>query len=53
MHLTIYQKNVKHHVYEHQHGHMWQIAQKVILLPEGYTEWVIHGNNISVTRSKK
>ena len=53
MHLTICQKDVKHHVYEKQHGKMWKIAQKVILLPEGYTEWVIHGNNISVTRSKK
>jgi hypothetical protein len=53
MHLTICQKNVKHHVYQHQHGQMWKIAQRVILLPEGYTEWVIHGNNISVNKNRK
>jgi hypothetical protein len=53
MHLTICQKNVNHHVYEKKHGEMWKISQKVILLPEGYTEWIIHENNISVTRNKK
>jgi hypothetical protein len=53
MHLTICQKNVVHHVYEKPHGEMWKIAQKIILLPEGYTQWVIHGNNISIRKNKK
>lgn len=53
MHLTICQKNVVHHVYEKKHGEMWKVAQKIILLPEGYTEWIIHENNISVRKNKK
>lgn len=47
MHLSICQKNVKYSIHDRGHGHMWQIANAVLNLGEGYTQWVIHGDNIS------
>jgi hypothetical protein len=47
MHLSLCQKEAKHHIHEYGHGQMWKIAQKVIMIGEGYTQWVIHGDNIS------
>ena len=47
MHLSICQKSVKYNIHDRGHGQMWKIADKVINLGEGYTQWVIHGDNIS------
>ena len=53
MFLSICQKDVKHHILERKHGQMWEVANKVISLPEGYTKWIIHGNNKSTPKSIK
>lgn len=53
MHLTLCQKNVNNHIFEHVHGNMYKVTNNVITLPEGYTKWVIHGNNISVNPNRK
>lgn len=50
MHLTLCQKKINHHIYEKKHGQMYEIAPYVITLPEGFTKWVIHGDNISCKR---
>ena len=50
MHLTLCQRKVKNHIYERQHAHMYEIANKVINLPGNPTKWIIHGNNISVKK---
>lgn len=50
MHLSLCQKNVVNHINEKQHGQMYQITPNVISLGEGYTEWVIHGDNITIKR---
>lgn len=47
MHISLCQKKVKYHIHEHGHGQMWKISEKVITIGEGYTQWVIHGDNIS------
>ena len=47
MFLSLCQSNVKHHIFERQHGQMYEITDNIISLPEGYTKWVIHGNNKS------
>ena len=52
MHLSLCQKSPKHHIHEQKHGQMWKISDKVIMIGEGYTQWVIHENNISVLRNK-
>jgi len=51
MFLSICQKEVKHHIFERNHGRMYEVESKVITLPEGYTKWIIHGNNISVVKN--
>lgn len=51
MFLSLCQKNVTNHIFERKHGQMYEIANKVISLPEGYTKWVIHGNNISIKKN--
>ena len=53
MFLSLCQKDVKNYILERNHGQMHEIASHVITLPEGYTKWVIHENNISVRRVKK
>jgi hypothetical protein len=47
MHLTLCQKIVSHHIYEKKHGQMNEVASHVITLPEGFTKWVIHEDNMS------
>lgn len=53
MHLTLCQKRSVHHIVEHKHGAMHQVTPNIITLPEGYTKWVIHGDNISVNPNRK
>lgn len=53
MFLSICQKNVKNHIFERKHGQMYEISENIITLPEGYTKWVIHGNNKSLKPIKK
>lgn len=53
MFLSICQKNVINGILDAKHGQMYTIAKKVFTLPEGYTKWVIHGNNISCNKNKK
>ena len=48
MHLTLCQSDVINHIYEHPHGQMYKVTPNVISMGEGYTKWVIHGNNITV-----
>jgi hypothetical protein len=50
MFLSICQRAVKHHIFERRHGQMYEITPNIITLPEGYTKWVIHGNNKSVKK---
>jgi hypothetical protein len=52
MHLTLCQKNIDHTVHSKNHGQMYQICKNIITLPEGYTKWVIHGDNISCKNNK-
>jgi hypothetical protein len=47
MFLSLCQLNSIHHVNERKHGQMYEITKNIILLPEGYCKWVIHGNNKS------
>ena len=47
MHLSLCQKSVKYNIHNRGHGQMYQIADSVINLGEGFTQWVIHGDNIS------
>jgi len=47
MHLTLCQKNVINNIHSKKHNDMYQLVKKIITLPEGYTKWVIHGDNIS------
>lgn len=47
MHLSLCQREVKFNIHDHGHGQMWKIADKVFNIGEGYTQWVIHGDNIS------
>jgi hypothetical protein len=47
MHLSLCQKTAKYNIHHLGHGQMWQIAEKVINMGEGFTQWVIHGDNIS------
>jgi hypothetical protein len=51
MFLSLCQKDVTNHIFERKHGQMYEITNNVISLPEGYTKWVIHGNNISVLKN--
>lgn len=51
MFLSLCQKEVTNHIFERKHGQMYEITDNVISLPEGYTKWVIHGNNISVLKN--
>jgi hypothetical protein len=51
MFVSLCQKKVKNHIFSRKHGQMYEIAEKIILLPEGYTKWVIHGDNISVKKN--
>ena len=48
MFLSLCQTTIKHHVFEKKHGSMFELADHVINLGEGYNKWIIHGNNISV-----
>ena len=48
MFLSLCQRKCNHHIQEKKHGQMWQIAPRVVTIPEGYTKWMIHGENISV-----
>lgn len=50
MHLSLCQKTVTNHINERQHGQMYEITPNVISLGEGFTEWVIHGDNITIKR---
>jgi len=47
MFLSLCQNTVIHHVNERKHGQMYELTKNIILLPEGYCKWVIHGNNKS------
>jgi hypothetical protein len=47
MFLSLCQKNAAHHIHECNHTRMNEIVPQVITLPQGYTKWVIHGENIS------
>jgi hypothetical protein len=51
MFLSLCQKYVTNHIFERKHGSMWEITENVISLPEGYTKWVIHGENISIKKN--
>jgi len=51
MFLSLCQKYVTNHIFERQHGFMYEITDNIISLPEGYTKWVIHGENISVKKN--
>lgn len=53
MHLTLCQKDATNHIYERQHGQMYEITPNVIMLGDTFTKWIIHGNNISVNRNRK
>jgi hypothetical protein len=48
MFLSLCQKNVSVSVFKEKHGQMYKVTNNIIKLPEGYTKWVIHGNNKSV-----
>lgn len=52
MFLSLCQKEVKHTVFEKQHGMMYSLADTVIKLPKGYAKWVQHSNSVSSTRDK-
>ena len=52
MHLSLCQRFPKYHIHERKHGQMWEISDKVIMIGEGYTQWVIHDNNISILKNK-
>ena len=52
MFLSLCQKNVIHHVLVKQHGQMYELANSVINLGTGYNKWIIHGNNLSIVRSR-
>lgn len=52
MFLSLCQSTFKHHVNERKHGQMYEITNSIILLPEGYCKWVIHGNNKSLKKQK-
>jgi len=47
MHLSLCQTTATYNIHHLGHGQMWQIADKVINMGEGFTQWVIHGDNIS------
>jgi len=49
MHLSLCQKENKHHVFENVHLRMHQVTENVILLPLGFTKLVIHNNNMLST----
>lgn len=48
MHLSLCQKEIIYNIHSRIHAKMHEISKRVITLPEGYTKWVIHGDNISV-----
>jgi hypothetical protein len=50
MFLSLCQFNVNHHVNEKKHGQMYELTKNIILLPEGYCKWIIHGNNKSLKK---
>lgn len=47
MFLSLCQDVVDCNIFDRKHGQMYEIAENVITIPEGYTKWVIHGDNIS------
>ena len=51
MFLSLCQKNANHHIFERQHGQMYEIVDTIITIPEGYVKWIIHGNNITCKRT--
>lgn len=53
MHLTLCQRTSTNHIFEHQHAKMYNVTSNIISLPEGYTRWVIHGENITLNRHKR
>ena len=50
MFLSLCQKHVTRSVWEKKHGNMGKIVDHVVLLPEGYVKWVIHGDNVTCRR---
>lgn len=52
MFLSICQDKVQHHIFERPHGQMYEVTKNIITLPEGYTKWVIHENNKSLSTKK-
>lgn len=50
MHLSLCQKEPSNNIMEHKHGQMWKITDNVTYLYHGFTEWIIHGDNISCNR---
>ena len=51
MFLSLCQKNVTRHIFERQHGQMYEVTNNVVTIPEGYVKWIIHGNNITCKRT--
>lgn len=47
MHLSLCQKNINYSIFDRGHGQMWQLTDNIIDIGDGYTEWVLHGENIS------
>lgn len=53
MHLTLVQRKLTTNIHARQHSEMWKEAQYVHNLGEGYTKWIIHGDNITLNRRRK
>lgn len=51
MFLSLCQKNITNSIFDQKHGQMYEVTKNIITLPEGYTKWVIHGDNISVRKN--
>ncbi len=52
MFLSLCQKEVKHTVFDRQHGSMYILADKVIKLQNGYAKWLQHPHSVNSTRDK-
>lgn len=51
MFLSLCQKETTRHIFERQHGQMFEITNNVVTIPEGYVKWIIHGDNITCQRT--
>jgi hypothetical protein len=46
MFLTLYQKNIIHHIHDYKHGNMYNVTDNIITIPKGCVNLVIHDDNM-------